>query len=190
MSSRRQADVDKISRAWFMKDGLWKIQMNQCNLSKYTSISFSITAGPGICMVCNSHIGPLGEPDEASPGIVELFVGACVPRFSYMFMARDIVDLLAPNCWVSIEPVSCRVNGETRSGDIWAEPADRLAASGTAEVVRGRRATLTMPPPSSPGPLLALRRLGVNPATGRGWHSIPERTHVVHGLLSSHCTIG
>lgn len=143
--------------------------MNQCNLEKYTSISFSITGGAGICMVCNSHIGPLGELGEASPGIVELLMGACVPRFSYMFMARDIVDLLAPNCWVSIDPALCRVSGEAWSGDIRAELADRPAASGPEEVVRGLRAVLPVPSLSSPGALLALRRLGMGgPGTNRG----------------------
>ena len=76
ISSRRQVSAERISRAWLMNVGLWNIQINQWTLSKYASIKVSITDGAGIRMDCNSHIGPLGELGEASPGIVELFVGA------------------------------------------------------------------------------------------------------------------
>ena len=77
--------------------------MNQSILAKYRSIKASITPEDGIRRVCNVHVGPLDELGESSPGITDLFDGACVPRLSYIFIARDIVDLLAPNCWVSME---------------------------------------------------------------------------------------
>lgn len=85
-----------------------------------------------------------------------------------MFIARDIVDLLAPNCWVSMEPGTCWRGGDTCSAIVRAGPGCVLAASGFADVVRGRLATLTMPSPSSPGALLVLRRFDVDPGTDRG----------------------
>ena len=103
-----------------------------------------------------------------------------------MFIASDIVDLLAPNCWVSMEFGACWRGGDACSAIFRPGLGRDRAVSGFADVVRGGLAVLTTCSPPPLGMLLVLRRFDVGSGMGRGWHSMPERTHMVHGLVASH----
>jgi len=160
--------------------------MNQCSLSKYTSISASTTGVAGIAMVCKVHGGLRGDPGcDASPGIAEVFEGALVPKFLYMFIASEIADLLAPNCWA--------VSGDPPAGAIVARPSPlgAVRCSSGLELFGTTLGRLLVLDRTDPSPLPAVlrgmsRSLGADLETIRGRHSTPERTHMMHGFVASH----
>ena len=86
-----------------------------------------------------------------------------------MFVAREMVERLAPNCRFS----TVRWSGiGTDFGDVWlADPVDAVGE---------RRAALKR------AGLCDLLRPAAISAGDRGWQVTPERTHMVQGLVVSH----
>lgn len=159
------------------------MQMNQSNLSKYMSTNASIISGLGRVMALSVHAGSHGDFGlEESPGIVDRSMGACVPNDLYMFMAREIEDLLAPNC--------CCVSGDSiddlsRSG--FASATGGLNLSGLGDKLLFAPTFLADDGLSLLGALSLRRRfLVVEPGLDCGRHSTPERTHIIHGFVLSH----
>jgi hypothetical protein len=151
-----------------------------------------MTALDGILMLRSLHTGCLllllllllPGAGDATPEMALGLFGARVPRFWYMFIARDMVDLFAPNCRLSTDsgPV-WPLNGETCSGT--GTGTGRLDTEPPSDAVRALR-TGRGEEGEGEGALAFRLAEEVFFKAVRGSQDMPERTHIVHGLVASH----